>query len=215
MFSILSFLAIVVGSVIEIYPTLNIHKYVPANADISPYTPLEHLGRDIYIKEGCYTCHSQMIRHLDFDVLRFGEPSTIAESMYDRPFQWGSKRTGPDLARVGKKYPHLWHYRHMMNPRDIVPDSLMPNYDWLAKKSVDYQALRKRLSVMKLLGVPYSDEEVSGAADLALAQAQAIAKELEEGGAPAGLEKKEIVALIAYLQSLGQKKGANDVSLSD
>lgn len=214
-FSILTLIAILVGSIIEIYPTLNIHRYVPQNVSVSPYTPLELLGRDIYIKEGCYTCHSQMIRHLDFDVLRFGEPSTIEESMYDRPFQWGSKRTGPDLSRVGKKYPHLWHYRHMINPRDIIPDSLMPNYSWLAEKSVDFQVLRKRISVMKMLGVPYSDDEVTGAADLAEAQAKLIATELEEGGAPAKLEKKEIVALIAYLQALGQKKGAKDVSVSN
>lgn len=214
-FSILSLVAILVGSIIEIYPTLNIHRYVPANSEVSPYTSLELLGRDIYIKEGCYTCHSQMIRHLDFDVLRFGEPSTLEESMYDRPFQWGSKRTGPDLARVGKKYPDLWHFRHMVNPRDIVTDSLMPNYHWLAKNSVDYGVLRKRLSVMKMLGVPYSDEEVANAAEDAERDAKAIAAALAEQGAPEGLEKKEIVALIAYLQSLGQKKGAKGVTLSE
>lgn len=214
-FSILTFIAILVGSVIEIYPTLNIHKYVPVNSDMTPYTPLELLGRDIYIKEGCYTCHSQMIRHLDFDVVRFGPASTIEESMYDRPFQWGSKRTGPDLARVGNKYPDLWHYRHMIAPRELIPDSLMPNYPWLAKKSVDYGVLRKRVSVMKMLGVPYTDEEVAFADELALKQASKIAEGLAEQGAPKGLEKKEIIALIAYLQSLGQKKGAERVKISE
>lgn len=213
-FSVLTLIAVLVGSVIEIYPTLNIHRYVPTNSQVSPYTPLELLGRDIYIREGCYTCHSQMIRHLDFDVLRFGQASTIEESMYDRPFQWGSKRTGPDLARVGKKYPDLWHFRHMMNPRDIISDSIMPNYPWLAEKSLDFSVIRKRLSVMKMLGVPYTDEEVANAAINAERDAKVIAQGLAEQGAPAGLEKKEIVALIAYLQSLGQKKGARGVTLS-
>jgi cytochrome c oxidase cbb3-type subunit I/II len=214
-FSILTFLAILVGSVIEIYPTLNIHRYVPTNSTVSPYTSLELLGRDIYIREGCYTCHSQMIRHLDFDVLRFGEPSTVEESMYDRPFQWGSKRTGPDLARVGKKYPDLWHFRHMINPREIVAGSLMPNYPWLATKTVDYSVLRKRVSVMKMLGVPYSEEEVTLAAENAEKAALAIATSLAEQGAPQGLQNKEIVPLIAYLQALGQKKGSKGVTLSE
>ncbi len=214
-FSILALIAVAIGSIIEIYPTLNIHKYVPNNVTVAPYTPLEHLGRDIYIREGCYVCHSQMIRHLDFDVARFGSPSLLEESMYDRPFQWGSKRTGPDLARVGKKYPDLWHFKHMINPRDIVAQSIMPNYPWLAEQSVDFNVLRKRLSVMKMLGVPYSDDEVTRAAELAETQAKQIAEGLTSQGAPAGLEKKEIVALIAYLQCLGQKRGEKSVSISN
>ncbi len=205
-FTVLTVLAILVGSVIEIYPTLNMHKYVPKDLATEPVTPLELAGRDIYVREGCYVCHSQQIRPLAAEVLRYGEPSTIAESMYDRPFQWGSKRTGPDLARVGKKYPDLWHYRHMINPREIIEQSIMPSYPWLADKKVEFLSLRKRLSVLRYLGVPYSDEDVANADILAEKQAALIGKELEaQGAAPKGIEKKEIVALIAYLQSLGQK----------
>ena len=204
-FSVLAFLAIAVGSVIEIYPTLSLHKYIsPANI-IDPYSPLELAGRDIYIKEGCYTCHSQQIRPIVSEVLRYGKASTIEESMYDHPFQWGSKRTGPDLSRVGKKYPNLWHLSHMMDPRAVTPKSIMPNYPWLAEKNTDFLVLRKKLSVMKQLGVPYEDDTVANADIVAQKQAQVIAEDLEKNGGPKGLEKKEIVALIAYLQSLGQK----------
>lgn len=204
-FSVLAFLAIAVGSVIEIYPTLSLHKYVnPANI-IEPHTPLEIAGRDIYIKEGCYTCHSQQIRPIASEVLRYGPASTVEESMYDRPYQWGSKRTGPDLARVGKKYPNLWHLNHMLDPRAVTPKSIMPNYPWLAEKNTDFLSLRKKLSVLKMLGVPYEDDVVANADIHAQKQALEIAADLESNGAPKGLNKKEIVALIAYLQSLGQK----------
>lgn len=204
-FSVLAFLAIAVGSVIEIYPTLSLHKYVSPNNIVDPYTALELAGRDVYLKEGCYTCHSQQIRPLLGDVLRYGPASTIEESMYDRPFQWGSKRTGPDLARVGKKYPDLWHLNHMLDPRAVTPKSIMPAYPWLAEKKTDFIGLRKRLSVMKMLGVPYPDEVVANADIHAQKDAQKIAAELEANGAPKGLSDKEITALIAYLQALGQK----------
>ena len=204
-FSILAFLAIAVGSVIEIYPTLSLHKYVNPNQVTDPYTALELAGRDVYLKEGCYVCHSQQIRPIVSEVLRYGPASTIEESMYDRPFQWGSKRTGPDLSRVGKKYPHLWHYSHMLDPRSVTPKSIMPNYPWLAEKNTDFLILRKKLSIMKMLGVPYQDDVVANADIYAQKQAQEIAADLEANGAPKGLEKKEIVALIAYLQALGQK----------
>jgi len=205
LFTVLSLIAILVGSVISIYPTINMQKYIqPANIP-DPYTSLELAGRDIYVKEGCYLCHSQMIRKLEFDVLRFGPASTIEESMYDRPFQWGSKRTGPDLARLGKKYPDLWHYNHMINPRSVSPGSIMPNYPWLERHDVDFLSLRRKLSVLKRLGVPYSDEEVANADIDAQKEAQILAEDLHKNGAPAGLEKKQITALIAYLQSLGQK----------
>ena len=210
-FSVLSFLAIAVGSIIEIYPTLSLHKYVDQSAMVEPWTPLEQAGRDIYVKEGCYVCHSQMIRKLPFDVVRFGEASTIEESMYDRPFQWGSKRTGPDLARVGGKYPHLWHLRHMNNPRDLVEASLMPSYPWLEKKKVDFYSLRRKFSVMQSLGVPYDDETVANADKIAEEQAAALAAELTKeiqaagGSVPENLERTQITALIAYLQALGQK----------
>lgn len=204
-FSVLAFLAIIVGSVIEIYPTLSLHKYVnPANI-VEPHTPLEIAGRDIYIREGCYVCHSQQIRPIASEVLRYGNASTVEESMYDRPFQWGSKRTGPDLARLGKKYPNLWHYSHMIDPRAVTPKSIMPSYPWLVEKNTDFLVLRKKLSVMNKLGVPYDSEVVANADIHAQKQAQEIAADLESNGAPKGLAKKEIVALIAYLQSLGQK----------
>lgn len=205
-FSILAFVAIAVGSAIEIIPVLSMSSYVKAEDAVEPYTPLELSGRDIYVREGCYTCHSQMIRNLPFDTLRFGEPSTIGESMYDRPFQWGSKRTGPDLSRVGKKYPNLWHYRHMKNPRDVISQSIMPNYPWLLDNKTDFYSLRRKFSAMKTLGVPYTPEEVANADTLAEKEALVIADELREQGVDdPQLERKEIVALIAYLQALGQK----------
>lgn len=205
-FSVLTFLAITVGSVIEIYPTLSLNQYIAPNEKIDPYTPLELAGRGIYIREGCYLCHSQQIRPMPSEVLRYGKPSTVAESMYDRPFQWGSKRTGPDLSRVGKKYPNLWHFNHMIDSRSVTPKSIMPNYPWLVDRTLDFVPLRKELSVMKFLGVPYDRDTVANADIVAQKEAIEIAKDLEKNGAPQGLEKKEIVALIAYLQSLGQKE---------
>jgi cytochrome c oxidase cbb3-type subunit I/II len=206
-FSVLSFVAIAVGSVVEIMPTLAMHKYIDKESQVMPYTPLELAGRDIYVREGCYTCHSQQIRELAFDVLRFGPASTVGESMYDRPFQWGSKRTGPDLSRLGKKYPDMWHYRHMLNPRDVIEQSIMPNYPWLYNKKTDFYSLRRKLSVMKMLGVPYKDEVVADADKFAEEEALVIANELRSQGIEDDrLEQKEIVALISYLQALGQKK---------
>ena len=208
-FSILAFLAILVGSAIEIYPTLALKNYIQPNSVISPFTPLELAGRDLYIREGCYTCHSQMIRELDFEVLRYGPASTMEESMYDHPFQWGSKRIGPDLARVGKKYPDLWHFKHMHDPRSVTPNSIMPSYPWFFNNEIDFLILRKKLSVQKYLGTPYTDAEVSDADRLAEDQAKKIAEGLKAEGAESGLERKEIVALIAYLQALGQKGGSH------
>ncbi len=213
-FSVLAFVAVLIGSVIEIWPTLNIHKYVPQSQEVHPYTALEQAGRDIYVREGCYVCHSQMIRKHPSDVLRFGPASTIGESMYDHPFQWGSKRTGPDLARVGKKYPDLWHYRHMDDPRSMVEKSIMPRYSWLLTKKVDYYSLRKKLSVLKMLGVPYTDNQVAEADRWAEAQAATIVESLKAEGID--IEKnKQIVALIAYLQSLGQKSMDNETALEN
>ena len=205
-FSVLAFIAIAVGSVIEIIPVLSLHKHIKPESQIERYTPLELAGRDIYVREGCYVCHSQMIRKLPFDVVRFGAASTIEESMYDHPFQWGSKRTGPDLARVGKKYPDLWHYRHMLNPRDVVPMSIMPSYPWLMTKNTNFYSLRKKLSVMSYLGVPYTQDDLARADLIAEREAKGIAEELRKQGVNVdNLEQKEIVAMIAYLQALGQK----------
>lgn len=205
-FSIFTFIAIAVGSVVEIVPTLSLHKYIDPIKVTDPYSALELAGRDIYIKEGCYVCHSQMIRKLPAEVLRYGDASTIEESMWDRPFQWGSKRTGPDLSRLGKKYPDLWHYRHMIDPRAVTPGSIMPAYAWLMDKKTDFLILRKKFSVMKQLGVPYTDDQVANADLHALEEAKVIAENLRQSGVEGdNLESKEMVALIAYLQALGQK----------
>lgn len=215
-FTVLLFLAVLAGSIIEIVPTLAIYKYLPQTAKTEPYTPLELAGRDIYIKEGCYVCHSQMIRKLPYDVLRFGANSTLEESMYDRPFQWGSKRTGPDLARVGGKYPDMWHLRHMIDPRVITPRSIMPAYPWLAAEKIDYNILRKKLSVMKMLGVPYNDEDVSNADINAEKQAAVIYEGLlSQDPSLESVKDTEVIAIIAYLQSLGKKTSPEGVATSN
>ncbi|MBX3019532.1 MAG: cytochrome-c oxidase, cbb3-type subunit I [Bdellovibrionaceae bacterium] len=204
-FSVLAFFAIIVGSVIEILPTLNMQSYVKIENATEPWSPLQLAGRDIYVREGCYLCHSQQIRPMVSEALRYGAPSTIEESMWDRPFQWGSKRTGPDLARLGQKYPDLWHFRHMIDPRSVTPNSIMPNYPWLADKKTDFQSLRKKLSVLKMLGTPYDEATVADADIVAQKEAKVIAERLEKEGGPANMEKTEMVALISYLQALGQK----------
>lgn len=204
-FSVLALLAILVGTVIEIYPTLNVHQYVNPEVTTHPFSALEQEGRDLYVREGCYLCHSQQIRPLVDEKLRYGDPSTIEESMYDHPYQWGSKRTGPDLARVGKKYPDMWHYKHMLDPREIQPKSIMPAYFWLRDKNIDYSQIKKKLSVLKNLGVPYTESEVTNADVEAEAQAQLISDGLKQQGITEKIEGKEIIAMIAYLQALGQK----------
>ncbi len=212
-FTVLLFISIAVGSVIEIIPTLSVYKYLPRPSKTQPYTPLELAGRDVYIKEGCYVCHSQMIRKLSYDVLRYGPNSTIEESIYDRPFQWGSKRTGPDLARVGGKYPDMWHLRHMIDPRDITPNSIMPSYPWLSGKKVDYYSLRKKLSVMKWLGVPYDEDAVANADMNAQEEAERIYDGLlSQDPSLKEVKDSELIALIAYLQSLGNKGTAGEVT---
>ncbi|MFZ4403619.1 MAG: cytochrome-c oxidase, cbb3-type subunit I [Pseudobdellovibrionaceae bacterium] len=212
-FTVLTVAAVLVGSVIEIYPTLSINKYITAADAVNPYTPLEILGRDIYIREGCYVCHSQQIRPIASEVLRYGPASKIEESMYDHPFQWGSKRTGPDLAREGGKYPHLWHFRHFMDPRAISAKSVMPAYEWLARKNIDFLSARKKISVLRNLGVPYDDNTVAQADVIAEKEALKISLDLASQGGPAGLENKEIIALIAYMQALGQKKSSSTVGM--
>jgi cytochrome c oxidase cbb3-type subunit I/II len=209
-FTILTLLAVLVGTFFELAPTFFSGSFAPVNPDLKPYTGLQLHGRDLYVREGCYTCHSQMIRPLLAETKRYGEYSRAEESIYDRPFQWGSKRTGPDLARVGGKYPDLWHYRHMADPREVVPGSIMPAYPWLYRYKTDFGIISKKLAVMKSLGVPYTDEDVRDAEKEARAEAKAIADGLMAGGAAAKLEDKEIIALIAYLQRLGMdfKKGA-------
>jgi cytochrome c oxidase cbb3-type subunit I/II len=207
-FSILSLIAILVGSAIEIVPSLLSNHYVTKMDAVKPYTPLELIGRDIYVREGCYLCHSQQIRPLSHEVLRYGKPSEAAEFVYDRPFQWGSKRTGPDLARVGGKYPNMWHYRHMINPRDVTPQSIMPNYKWLVENKIDYKSLPKKLAAMKTLGVPYSDNDILEGVANAEAQAKLITEDLMAQGVSKEIENKELTALIAYLQRIGKDYGS-------
>jgi cytochrome c oxidase cbb3-type subunit I/II len=204
LFSVLSLVAILVGSAIEILPTLIAHTYTESNDKVDPYTALELAGRDIYVREGCYTCHSQMIRTMPSEVLRYGPASLPEESMWDHPFQWGSKRTGPDLARVGGKYPDLWHFRHMLDPRSVTPNSIMPAYPWLFEDKLDYAALEKKFAVMKQLGVRYTDEQVMTAPITAREQAQTIADNLGTDAPIKNLQDREIVAVIAYLQRLGK-----------
>jgi cytochrome c oxidase cbb3-type subunit I/II len=210
-FIILTIIAVLMGSVIEILPTLLSHQFITPLPGQKPYTALELAGRDLYIREGCYTCHSQMVRPLQAEVLRYGERSHIEESMYDHPFQWGSKRTGPDLARVGGKYPNLWHYRNMMDPRAVTPKSIMPTYPWLYTQNLDYDILRRKLAVMKQLGVPYSEQDIAEASALATVQANVISAELEQQGAHIE-SKKEIIALIAYLQTLKYPKPESKIA---
>jgi cytochrome c oxidase cbb3-type subunit I/II len=202
-FAVLSLLAILVGSATEILPSLMAPKYIVKMDAIKPYTPLELLGRDVYIREGCYLCHSQTVRPMAHEVLRYGKPSEAAEFVYDHPFQWGSKRTGPDLARVGGKYPDMWHYRHFYEPREVTAGSIMPRYTWLFDNKIDYGPLEKKMSVMVALGVPYTPEEIQNGLANAQAQAKTIADGLAESGVPAKIVDKEVIALIAYIQRIG------------
>jgi cytochrome c oxidase cbb3-type subunit I/II len=205
-FTILTFIAVAAGGLIQIVPLAVSHR--AANVEDRrqvPYSPLELAGRDIYVREGCYTCHSQMIRTLVPDVLRYGDYSRLGESIYDHPYQWGSRRTGPDLARVGGKYPHVWHLRHMEDPRSTSVGSNMPAYPWLLQNSTDVAALPSKLSVQRLLGVPFPNwtpEQLKARID---EQAKAISAELRTAGAYVAPDK-EIVALIAYLQRLGKSE---------
>jgi cytochrome c oxidase cbb3-type subunit I/II len=204
LFTVLSLLAILVGSLIEIVPALLSNKFLIKNAVVKPYSPLELAGRDIYIKEGCYVCHSQLVRPDPSEELRYGAVSVAEEYVYDHPFQWGSRRIGPDLIRVGGKYSDVWHYRHMMDPREVTPNSLMPVYPWLARKKTDFGILSKKMSVMKSLGVPYSDDEISNATQNAYQEAKKISEGLNKEGIKEDVSEKEITALIAYLQRLGR-----------
>ena len=205
-FTVLTFIAVVVGGLIQIIPTVVANKAENIEDRLQiPYTPLELAGRDIYIREGCYLCHSQMIRTLVPDVLRYGDNSRLGESIYDHPFQWGSKRNGPDLARVGAKYPDIWHFRHFENPLSISTGSNMPNYPWLFTQSTDVAVLPKKISVQRTLGVPYPNwtpEQITVRVD---EQAKAIVKNLRAEGAYVAPDK-EVVALIAYLQALGKSE---------
>ncbi len=200
---VLILLVIAVGGIVEIVPLYFQRSTTAPVPGLKPYTSLQLAGRDVYTREGCYNCHSQMIRTLVPDVLRYGDYSRLGESIYDHPFQWGSKRTGPDLARVGSKYPNLWHFRHMANPRDVSPGSNMPNYPWLFTQKTDVAALTSKLAVQRILGVPYPEYKDGELIALIENQEKEIAADLHAAGAPVAPDR-EIVALIAYLQKLGK-----------
>ena len=208
-FVVLTALAVFVGGIAELIPSLVINRAEIRTVRTKPYTPLELEGRDIYIREGCYNCHSQMIRPMRAETIRYGEPSRMEESIFDHPFQWGSKRTGPDLAREGGKYPNLWHYRHMMDPRSISPGSNMPAYPHLFTARRDTANVSNRVDAMRAAGVPYRPFEITAANAIASSQAQAIAQDLTTNGARVEPDA-EIVALVAYLQRLGRPLGNPD-----
>ena len=216
-FTVWVIVAVAVASLFEIIPTFVIRSNVPTIASVTPYTPLELVGRDIYVSEGCYNCHSQMIRPIFAETERYGEYSKPGEFVYDHPFQWGSRRIGPDLHRIGDKIPQsLWHYRHFMKPADVVTNSIMPPYPWLATKPIDLSSVPLRVKAMQALGVPYTDEERAASRQHAIAQGKAIYQEIvtdnqgplyDAQGREIVLadEKKvtEMVALIAYIKRLG------------
>jgi cytochrome c oxidase cbb3-type subunit 2 len=181
---ILILVTVAFGGIVEIIPLFYQKSTTEPIKGIQPYTAVQLMGRDVYIREGCYNCHSQMIRPFRAETLRYGHYSVAGESVYDHPFQWGSKRTGPDLARVGGRYSDEWHRVHLNNPRDVVPESIMPAYPWLEKTKVDSTVVAQRMKALRIVGVPYSDEDIKGASD-------------------AVKGKTELEALISYLQVLG------------
>jgi len=182
--AVLIAVVISVGGIVEIVPLMYSAQATAPAPGVKPYPALELAGRDVYIREGCYGCHSQMIRPFRAETERYGAYSVAGESVYDHPFQWGSKRTGPDLARVGERYSNEWHTVHLLNPRDVVPESNMPGYPWLTKQNLDGESVASHLRALAKVGVPYSEEEIANAA-----------KNVEG--------KTEMDALVAYLQGLG------------
>jgi len=210
--AVLTLITVSIGGLVQIIPLFTIETTIERAEGVRPYSPLELAGRQIYIREGCYTCHSQMIRPFRDELERYGHYSLAAESMYDRPFQWGSKRTGPDLARVGGKYSNEWHYQHLVDPRSVVPESIMPSYGFLVRP-LKFDDIEKHMRALQRLGVPYTDEMIANARDDLLAQANPNA---DTSGLLARYPKAvtgdfdrdvrrvtEMDALIAYLQMLG------------
>ena len=203
-----------IGGLVQLVPLFTMEQTIEKVDGMRPYTPLELYGRDKYVREGCYVCHSQQIRPFRDEIERYGHYSLAAESMYDHPFQWGSKRTGPDLARVGGKYSNEWHVAHMIDPRSIVPESVMPPYGFMAEKDLDFGDVADRMEALRVVGVPYTDEQIAAARDDLLAQANG-----DEGDTDALLARypkavigdfdgdpsrvTELDAIIAYMQMLG------------
>ena len=220
---VLTLLVVAIGGIVEIVPLFTIETTIERVKGVRPYSPLELAGRDIYVREGCYLCHSQQIRPFRDEVERYGHYSLAAESMFDHPFQWGSKRNGPDLARVGGKYSSDWHYAHMKDPRDVVPESIMPSYAFLADRRLRTDDIDLHLRANRAVGVPYSDEMI--------AQAKAdLLTQLDPAADPSALLKRypgaaivgsgannatEMDALVAYLQVLGTMVKFRDIDPSD
>jgi cytochrome c oxidase cbb3-type subunit 2 len=213
---VLTMLAISIGGMVEIAPLFFIKDTTENVEGVRPYTPLESRGRDIFVREGCYTCHSQMIRPFRDEQLRYGHYSLGAESKYDHPFQWGSKRTGPDLARVGGKYSNEWHVQHLLSPRSVVPESVMPNYPWLLTTQLDISDVGDRMRALRITGVPYSSnqeeyernvkqfgEKVAKTLVIADAQKNLVAQAQEGNYDGDRSSVSEMDALVAYLQVLG------------
>ncbi len=201
-FAIVTTLAISVGGIVEIVPMFTATAGPERPDWVTPYTPLEVAGRDIYIREGCYVCHSQWVRPMRAELIRYGEWSRAGEYRYDRPFLLGSRRIGPDLHRVGGKYPDAWHYEHMRDPRSTSPGSIMPPYPWLLEKTVDADDIAASVRALKRVGTPYTDQEVANLPELLRIQSDAIVERLAGTGIQTQPDR-EIVALIAYLQRLG------------
>lgn len=200
---VFSLVLVAIGGAIEMIPTFMVKSNIPTISSVKPYTPLELYGRDIYVREGCYLCHSQMVRPFRSEVVRYGEYSKAGEFVYDHPFQWGSKRTGPDLARIGGKYPDSWHFNHMYEPSSISPGTIMPNYPWLFKDEIDTATIGAKIRAMITLGVPYAPGyDKIATKDMAI-QANGILTSLANDKITIG-SNKEIVALIAYLQRVGK-----------
>lgn len=224
--AVLVLLTVSIGGIVEIVPLYTIESTIERVKGVRPYTPLELMGRNIYIREGCYVCHSQQIRAFRDEVERYGHYSLAAESMYDHPFQWGSKRTGPDLARVGGKYSNEWHTAHMIDPRSVVPESIMPGYGFLAKTTLDSELIAEHLKTNRVVGVPYTDEMIAKAVEDLRSQAN------PDAGDPDALQKRypnaalgdfdgnpgkvtELDALISYLQILGRMVDFSTVTPKD
>lgn len=213
---VFSLIAVAIGGLIELVPTFLVKSNIPTISSVKPYTPLELQGRDIYVREGCYLCHSQMVRPFRDEVARYGEYSKAGEFVYDHPFQWGSKRTGPDLARVGGKYPDSWHYNHLLDPSSMSPGSIMPSYIWLFDHEVDTVDTYKKIRAMQILGVPYPEGYAERANGDLIKQELSIKASLKADKISTG-QNKEIVALIAYIQRLGKdiKAAPKDSTVAD
>ena len=222
---VFAFLAVTIGGIVEIAPLFWIDNTIEKVKGVRPYTPLEQAGRDIYVREGCYVCHSQMIRPFRDEVERYGHYSLAAESMYDHPFQWGSKRTGPDLARVGGRYSDEWHVQHLKAPRSVVPESVMPAYAFLADRDLDAGDMGASLKTLRMVGVPYTDDDIAKANDDLKAQADPTAdtadlvkrypkaQARDYDGDPSRLT--EMDALVAYLQVLGTMVDVNGAAAQE